>query len=353
MYYKFEYNSYSQNYTLYLANNQVDSTYLYFNGSWATGGSTNCAAIIKMGTGNVLLPENCSGLFRNFRITSVPSGLDFSQVKDASYMFAQCYELEYAYISSWNWSTNVTDMSNMFTGCQKLTYIDASGWEVSKVTNFSNMFSMTGTIPTTATQTIKCDNWDTSSATDMSEMFRLCKNLESVSGIDNFKMDNVTNLRYFFYSCKKLGNIDCRNWNVSKCTNFANAFDSCESFTSLNLKNWEVNKNQKVSFLYMFSGCNNLTNIYVGRDVDWREYSNESDRMFDGCTKLPNYNSSSTDATKAYPDEWGGGYLTFFTEWLTGTWYIKDSEGNWLESDLYCWRNSEGTYEEETTYFKC
>ena len=351
MYYKFVYNSYSQDYSLYLANTQVDSNYILYNGSWSpTAGANNCTWITTAGTGAVVLPANCSGMFRSFKITSMPSNLDFSQVEDASSMFTLCTELEYAYMQSWNWSNKVTNMSRMFWGCQSLKEINASGWNVSHVTNFSGMFGYTGTIPTTSLQSINCSNWDTSSATDMSQMFMMCKKLDWVTGLNNFKTDNVLTFENFMYACQSLTTVSCRNWNVSKCKNFSGMFNDCNSLTELDLKYWVLNHNEKINFNSMFISCSSLETIFVGKDPDWREYASDSSLMFSGCKKLPNYNSNNVDINKAYPKEWTGGYFTFLDEWLSGTWYIKDSEGNWLQSTLYL-INSEG-WTADTIYMR-
>ena len=350
MYYKFENN------TLYLSNSQAGSDYKLYEGSWIPSSiKTDCTGITSGTTEKVVLPADSSNLFRGFtELTGMPSGLDFSQVVNASYMFTSCTKLDYGYLTSWNWSDKVTDMSYMFMNCTSLTDITLSNWNVSHVTNFSHMFYLTGSNSSSGNQYIRCRNWDTSSATDMSYMFSSCPNLNFVVGLESFNMSNVTTLDHFMYNDKKISlSVEPKNWDLSKCTNFSNAFYSCNSITELSFKNCKLNHEQPINFSYMFESCKNLTNIYVGTEPDWRSYAGTKDGMFKGCVKLPNYNSNYVSADKAYPDEWDGGYFTFISEWVTGTWYIKDSEGNWLESNIYHWLNSEGTYKEQTVYFRC
>ena len=58
---------------------------------------------------------------------------------------------------------------------------------------------------------------------------------------------------------------------------------------------------------YMFSNCIMLENIYVGNKWNTNSVTNSS-YMFINSTKLPNYNSSIVDKTKAFAGD--GGYLT-------------------------------------------
>ena len=89
MYYKFERYSSTSKYTLKLSNTQEDEDYQLYTGNFGEL-SGSCNGISGR---NVILPADCSHMFEGFAIEYTPSGLDFSQVEDASYMFKDCGDL--------------------------------------------------------------------------------------------------------------------------------------------------------------------------------------------------------------------------------------------------------------------
>lgn len=106
-------------------------------------------------------------------------------------------------------------------------------------------------------------------------LFEKCSSLTNVD-LSNLDTSNVTNMRYMFYSCKALASLDLSNLNTSNVTDM----------------------------MQMFARCTELTSIYVGEGWNTDKVT-VSDNMFDGCTKLPNFDSTKTDKTYAYI----GGYL--------------------------------------------
>ena len=87
-------------------------------------------------------------------------------------------------------------------------------------------------------------------------------------------------------------------------------FNGCEALTTLNLNNFNTSKVEYMA--YMFHGCNNIEKILV--DPNWTtENVTESIGMFGSCNKLPNFNDSYTDKTKAYAG--GDGYLTIHPDY--------------------------------------
>lgn len=82
-------------------------------------------------------------------------------------------------------------------------------------------------------------------------------------------------------------------------------FSDCK-LTSLDLSSFDTSN--VTSMGYMFSGCSSLTSIYVSDRWNTGKVTFSYD-MFEDCSKLPNYSSSSNDMTHANygPD----GYLTY------------------------------------------
>ena len=169
-------------------------------------------------------------------------------------------------VASWNVSKNsngkvrawiIDDPNN--TGYYKL-YIGANG---DVVANPISSYIFYGLLEL---ETINFNNnFDTSRVTNMSGMFKFdnygifnsdinIHKLKQINGFEYFDTSNVTNMSRMFYSCNTMRQIRISSlWNISSVTN--------------------------------------------------------SSYMFYACTKLPNFNSSYTDASRAKPTTQGG-YLT-------------------------------------------
>lgn len=108
-----------------------------------------------------------------------------------------------------------------------------------------------------------------------------------------------------FYYKKSLTNIDFNNVDTSNVTNMCEMFDGCSKLTSLDLSNFDTSN---VTYMYaMFLDCSNLTNIYASPRWSTKNIK-DGENMFENCEKLPNYNASVINITKAHTGQ--GGYLT-------------------------------------------
>jgi surface protein len=139
--------------------------------------------------------------------------------------------------------------------------------------------------------------------------FQGCSSLNNVTGIENLKTDNVTNMTAMFYNCSSLAEIDLSKFNTANTINVTSLFagclaltnvkvtgintanmkymnsmfQDCSNLTSLDLSSF--NTVNATGMSYMFSGCSALTTIYVGEE--WSTTSViESADMFAGCTSL-------------------------------------------------------------------
>ena len=165
----------------------------------------------------------------------------------------------------------------IFQGCENLVSVDVSNLDVSAVTSLKRLFTSCSNLITIT----GLENWDVSSVTNIQELFSLCSNLsnESIAGISKWNTSSLSIMISVFTRCEALTTIDLSSWDTSSVTYMTEAFK-------------------------MFN--NNLQHIYVGSKWDVSSV-NYSDDMFYGCNKLPNFNSTYKDKTKAYVGD--GGYL--------------------------------------------
>ncbi len=150
--------------------------------------------------------------------------------------------------------------------------------------------------------------------------FQGCSSLNNVTGIENLKTDNVTNMTAMFYNCSSLAEIDLSKFNTANTINVTSLFagclaltnvkvtgintanmkymnsmfQDCSNLTSLDLSSF--NTVNATGMSYMFSGCSALTTIYVGEE--WSTTSvTESADMFAGCTSLEGGAGTTFDAS--------------------------------------------------------
>lgn len=156
-------------------------------------------------------------------LSSLPTGLDFS---------------------------NVTDFSNMFYNCSNLTTIPLI--DTSKGTNFSQMFYSCSSLTS-------IPQIDTSNGTSFGTMFYRCGKLTTIPQIDT---SNGTHFAQMFYQCSELTTIP--QLNTSKGTGFGYMFQYCRKIITIPQLN--VSKCDTTQGIFAaFSQCNALENItFVG-----------------------------------------------------------------------------------------
>jgi len=224
--------------------------------------------------------SGCSGLS-----TLDLSGWDTSSVTDASSMFSGCSGLSELDLSNFD-TGSVTDMSYMFAGCGGLSTLDLSGWDTSSVTNMSDMFSGCSGL-----SELDVSNFDTGSVTNMGHMFSSCRGLSTLD-VSGFDTSSVTYMSLMFSGCSGLSTLDVSSFDTSSVTFMNYMFSGCSGLSTLDLSNFNTSSVEDMN--YMFEDCSGLTAIYRGSG--WSTASVTSGGcMFEGCTSLPNYNSSYVD----------------------------------------------------------
>ena len=143
-----------------------------------------------------------------------------------------------------NWKIpNVTNLNEAFSGNSKspdFNPIGVSGWDVSHVTDFSLCFYGTDLVGGPS-PLIDITNWDTSSAVNMHQMLFRCNSFNQ--DIGSWNVSNVTNFKDMFSITVGTGvfNQDLSSWNVSNGTNFTTMFFNQVQFNG-NLTNWDFSK---------------------------------------------------------------------------------------------------------------
>ena len=210
------------------------------------------------------------------------------------YMFAECQNLEYLDLLSFN-TIKVINMSCMFFRCSSLKELNLSTLETKNVTDMSNMFN----------ECISLINLDlsffnTKNVINMSRMFCNCLSLKNLN-LKNINTKNVTDMYYMFYNCKSLTHLDLTSFDTKNVRNMSSMFYGCESLIYLNISNFHTEnviymsnlfkKNKSLQRLYaknfqinntenagnIFSGCKSLQrlNIICDHNIIKKVYFNE------------------------------------------------------------------------------
>ena len=252
------------------------------------------------------------------------SGFNTSNVTNMSNMFDHCSQLTSLDLGSFN-TSNVTYMREMFDSCRNLTSLNLSSFDTSNVTNIYGMFHACANLTS-----LDLNSFDTSNVTDMHGMFLGCSNLTSLD-LSGFNTSNVTNMSNMFDGCSKLPFLDLSSFNTSNVKSMSYMFSGCSKLTSLDLSSLDTSNvtymrgmfigcsnlasvdlsgfdtSSVTDMSYLFRECSNLTNIYASPRWSTKNIK-DGENMFENCEKLPNYNASVINITKAHTGP--GGYLT-------------------------------------------
>ena len=180
----------------------------------------------------VVLPENCSGLFR----LTTNAGDPFNQLERVDLRGVD--------------ASRVTDMQMMFYGCRHLKEVDMSGLNACNVTSMYMMFH---------------------SCTAMTR-----------ANLSNMDTRSLTTTRLMFYNCASLANLEMSGWNYSSLTDVQNMFMYCTGFVDLDLNFMDVS--HVTYFTSMLYGCSSLVSLDIsGFDTRAAKAMNG---MFTGCSSL-------------------------------------------------------------------
>lgn len=171
--------------------------------------------------------------------------------KYSSFMFSGCENLKYITGLKNLDTSNVKDMSYMFANCIKLKRLDLSSFNTSKVTNMGGMFINCMTLRSLYL------NFDTSNAKNMSYMFSNCVKMKWID-LSKFNTSKVKDMVGMFQFCSKLVALNISNFNISKVKNTSRMFQYCTDLITLTISNFDTTKIKKKN--RMFYKCESLQN---------------------------------------------------------------------------------------------
>lgn len=167
-----------------------------------------------------------------------------------------------------------------FFGETTVKSIDITGWDTSNAVSFEGMFSFCPSVE----EIIGIDEIETGNCTDMSSMFKQCHALKSLD-VSTWDTRNVQYFAYMFKECKKLEYIEgIENFSMNSLKVHGNdyMFTMCISLKNLDLSSWELSP---LSTNYMFYKCENLETLDLS---GWCDKANlvDAEFMFDQCKSL-------------------------------------------------------------------
>lgn len=258
---------------------------------------------------------------------------DVGNVQNMSYTFYRCSALKNIDVSSWN-TYNVTNMGYMFYECSKLSSLDVSNWDVSSVLDMVAIFFNCSSLTE-----LNVNKWDVSRVRNMSFLFYGCSGLTELN-VSNWNTCAATSMKALFYNCSGLTTLDLINWKTSNVTDMSYMLEYMSKVTKIDISS--LNTSNVTTMNFMFYGGSLIEHIYVGDS--WNvDNATSSIRMFEKCSKLPNFDSTKLDKTMAKLDT-EGGYLTykFNRNFRIGNRvYQLDEDNNWVSPEDVTITNNE------------
>ena len=176
------------------------------------------------------------------------------------------------------------------TSIENLTLLDTSN-----VTNMRYMF-----YDCTKLKNLDLSTFNTINATDMGFMFAGCPDVASFD-LSEFDTTNVTDTSSMFSGCYGLTSLDLSGFDTTNVTDMNDMFEDCSALTNLDLSTF--NTTNVTDMHYMFSGCSGLTNLNVSTFNTTNVTAMNG--MFEYCSGLTSLDVPGFDTTNAT----GMGYM--------------------------------------------
>jgi len=173
------------------------------------------------------------------------------------------------------------------------------GWSGGTITSviFDSSFTACNTITSTAYWFYNCsnimsitgiENLKTSNVTDMTKMFCGCSSLTSLD-VSNFNTANVTDMSFMFSGCRFLTVLDVSNFNTANVTDMSFMFNGCISLTALDVSNFNTANVTNMRFMFDGCGCLNTLDVTHFNTANVTDMSN----MFWICSSLTSLDVSN------------------------------------------------------------
>ena len=184
--------------------------------------------------------------------------------------------------------TSITSTAYWFYECRNIESISGlNNLNTSNVTNMQCMFECP------KVTSLDVSGFNTANVTSMGSMFSGCSALTSLD-VRGFNTANVTSMGNMFSGCSALTSLDVSGFNTANVTSMGGMFSGCSGLTSLDVSGFNTSNVTDMS--WMFSGCSSLTSL----DLKGFNTSNVTDmsNIFDGCSGLINLDLSSFNTSK-------------------------------------------------------
>lgn len=203
--------------------------------------------------------------------------------------FRDCYNLRNVNLTNLN-TNKLKKINDLFHNCLNLQSLDLSTLNLSEVIetyDFSGMFynciSLSNIVfPKTV---LKAD--------EFASMFRNCLSLTSID-MSMFSIENGILLKTsgMFYCCENVLVIDLRNFNVDRITSMNSMFSGCKNLTTLYLDKWNA-----IPVGDAFTSGNNciFTNCYSLKTIYMRNSSSEVINFFTNQLNKEGFTTSVSD----------------------------------------------------------
>ena len=141
------------------------------------------------------------------------------------------------------------------------------------------------------TETINITGWNTHRVIKMSNMFRDCKNLREIKGLEYLNVQYVIDLFCMFAGCESLKTIDLSNWDLPKINSINSMFHGCISLTSVTgISDWDLSKCVNIHRLFYdcprLENIDNIDNWDVKHLYDGGGIKNRCSQVFLNCVSL-------------------------------------------------------------------
>ena len=170
-----------------------------------------------------------------------------------------------------------TSCCSWFKGMNHLTSISGiENLKTDEVTDMSSMFHGCSSLAS-----LDVSGFTTANVTDMSSMFSGCSSLTSLN-VSGFTTSNVTNMNSMFHGCSSLESLNVSGFSTSNVTNMGSMFEGCSHLTSLNVSGFSTSNVTNMGS--MFYGCSSLSSLNVSGFSTANVINMSS--MFRGCSNL-------------------------------------------------------------------
>ena len=204
---------------------------------------------------------NMSYLFNNcyeIKELDFPQSFNTQNVKNFSYMFHNCQNISQINFSSYFKTNNSTSMRTMFGKCYKLQKLDLQNFDTKEVKDMSYMFEQCINLE----EILFSSSFKTNQTTYMNYMFSECNSLKKLD-LSSFSAENAKFMSYMFNNCKQMTNIDLSKCKINKDTNMIYMFNDCTNLRELNISSFIISDTNKIDD--MFENMKNIQKIIVNR----------------------------------------------------------------------------------------